>query len=97
MFLRLSGTALGARLLEAAFFRIDGEVARIGVGTASPLRAADSVAMLFAERLTALESEWDAGFGFDMVRLAVLRAEPLEADADRSFRRRSGRNRASPA
>ena len=76
----LERSALGARFLEAAFFRIDGEVTRIGVGTASPLRAADSVAMLFAERLTALESEWDAGFGFDMLRLAVLRAEPLEAE-----------------
>ena len=76
----LERSALGARFLEAAFFRIDGEVTRIGVGTASPLRAADSVAMLFSERLTALESEWDAGFGFDMVRLSVLRAEPLEAE-----------------
>ena len=70
---------LGARLLEAAFFRIDGEVARAEVGTAAPLRAPETVALLFSERLAALASDWDAGFGFDMVRLAVLRAEPQDA------------------
>ena len=35
--------------------------------------------MLFSERLATLASDWDAGFGFDMVRLAVLRAEPQDA------------------
>ena len=68
---------IGARLIEAAFFRIDGKVARAAVGTAGPIRAADDVAMLFAERLSAIGDEWDAGFGFDMVRLAVLQAETL--------------------
>ena len=33
----------------------------------------------FSERLSALGSDWDAGFGFDMVRLAVICAEPLGA------------------
>jgi protein ImuB len=75
----LERRGLGARLLEAAFFRLDGKVARAGVGTASPLRAADEVAMLFSERLSALRDDFDAGFGFDMVRLGVLRAEPLDA------------------
>jgi protein ImuB len=70
---------LGARLLEASFFRIDGEVSRLSVGTATPLRAPETAAMLFSERLSALETEWDAGFGFDMARLAVLRAEPIES------------------
>lgn len=73
----LERRGLGARCLEAAFFRIDGEVSRASVGTASPIRTADDVAMLFDERLAALGSEWDAGFGFDMVRLAVIEAEPL--------------------
>ncbi len=70
---------IGARLLEASFYRIDGEVARAEVGTAAPLRAPETVAMLFSERLAALGSEWEAGFGFDMVRLAVLRSEPQDA------------------
>ena len=75
----LERQGLGARLLEAAFFRIDGEVVRAEVGTAAPLRAPETVAMLFSERFSALASDWDAGFGFDMVRLAVLRSEPQDA------------------
>ena len=74
----LERNGLGARLLEATFFRIDGEVARAQVGTAAPLRSPDTVAMLFSERLAVLASDWDAGFGYDMVRLAALRAEPLD-------------------
>jgi protein ImuB len=69
---------IGARSLEAAFFRVDGAVSRAAVGTASPIRAADDVSLLFAERLSTLRSDWDAGFGFDVVRLAVLEAEPLQ-------------------
>ena len=74
----LERRGIGARLLEASFFRIDGEVARAAVRTAAPLREPDTVALLFSERLAALGSEWEAGFGFDMVRLAVLHAEPQD-------------------
>jgi protein ImuB len=70
---------VGARRVEASVFRTDGTVARVSVGTVAPVRAADTIAMLFAERLSALGSGWEAGFGFDMVRLAVLAAEPLDA------------------
>lgn len=70
---------LGARLLEASFFRTDGEVVRATVGMAAPVRAAAEMTALFSERLAALGSDWDAGFGFDMARLAVLHAEPLTA------------------
>ncbi len=70
---------LGARLLEVAFYRTDGAVSRASVGTAAPVRGAEDVAALFSERLAALGSDWDAGFGFDMVRLAVIRAEPFDA------------------
>ena len=97
MYPALERHGLGARLLEAAFFRIDGDVSRAAVGTASPVRAPDSVAMLFSERLSALGSDWDAGFGFDMVRLSVLEAEPLAADADRSCRRGGEGGRTSTA
>ena len=70
---------VGARLIEASFFRIDGEVFRVSIGTASPLRAPDTLAMLFSERLATLGSAWDAGFGFETVRLAVLEDGPLAA------------------
>jgi protein ImuB len=69
----------GARQVEAAFFCVDGEVARTEIGTASPVRVPDTLAMLFSERLAALGSEWDAGFGFEMVRLSVLAEAPLAA------------------
>ena len=75
----LTRHGLGARHVEAAFFRVDGVVARLSVGTAAPLREPDTMAKLFAERLSALSSEWEAGDGFDMLRLAVLAAEPLDA------------------
>ncbi len=75
----LERRGLGARSIEAAFFRLDGEVFRAAIGTASPIRAADDVAMLFAERMWAIGDERDAGFGFDIVRLAVTEAEPLDA------------------
>ncbi len=74
----LERQGLGARLLEASFFRIDGAVTRAEIGTAAPLRAPDRIALLFSERLAALSSEWDAGFGFDMVRLGIHRAEPFD-------------------
>ena len=88
---------IGARLVEAAFFRIDGRVSRASVGTAAPIRAADNVAMLFSERLAAFGEDWDAGFGFDMVRLAVLQRRAARRDADRSCRRGDGRAATSPA
>jgi protein ImuB len=74
----LTPQGIGARLLQAAFFRTDGAVVRLDVGTAEPLRDAKTVGLLFRERLAALGADWDAGFGFDMVRLAVLSAERLD-------------------
>jgi protein ImuB len=66
----------GGRIFEASFFRVDGDVRRIPVETARPLREADALARLFAVRLSALADRLDAGFGFDAIRLAVIHAEP---------------------
>lgn len=62
----------GARRLQLALFRVDGAVSRIAVGTSRPMRDPVRIARLFHERLAALGSEIDAGYGFDLVRLAVL-------------------------
>jgi protein ImuB len=62
----------GARRLQLALFRVDGAVSRISVGTSRPLREPSLVAKLFHERLAALEGSVDPGYGFDLVRLAVL-------------------------
>ncbi len=69
----------GARRLELALFRVDGDVRRIVVGSSRPLGEARTIARLFAERLAGgAEEEIDAGFGVDLMRLSCLLAEPLE-------------------
>ncbi|MBS7544978.1 Y-family DNA polymerase [Ancylobacter oerskovii] len=69
----------GGRAFEASFFRTDGVVRRLAVETARPLRDGPALARLFRERLDNLADPLDPGFGFDLLRLAVLRAEPLAA------------------
>ena len=66
----------GARRLELALFRTDGMVKHIAAGTSRPIRDPAAIRALFAERLTALGDEIDPGFGFDLLRLSVLIAEP---------------------
>jgi len=68
----------GARRLQLALFRVDGAVSRIGVGTSRPMREPALIGRLFHERLTALEGDIDAGYGFDLVRLAVLSSARIE-------------------
>ncbi len=69
----------GARRLELALFRVDGDVRRIAAGAGRPLGEARAIARLFAERLAGgAEEEIDAGFGVDLMRLSCLLAEPLE-------------------
>ena len=68
----------GARRLQLALFRVDGVVSRIGVGTSRPMREPALIGKLFHERLTALEGDIDAGYGFDLVRLAVLSSTRIE-------------------
>jgi protein ImuB len=66
----------GARRLELALFRTDGVVKRIAAGTSRPTRDPQAIRALFVERLAALGDEIDPGFGFDLLRLSVLVAEP---------------------
>ncbi len=67
----------GALALQLLLFRVDGAVARLPLGLSSPTRAPERIARLFHERLDALGEGLDAGYGFDLVRLAVLAAGPL--------------------
>lgn len=69
----------GGRAFEASFFRSDGAVRRIDVGTGRPSRDGRAVMRLFVEKLDTLADPLDPGFGFDLIRLAVPTAEPLEA------------------
>jgi len=70
----------GARALRLSLFRVDGFVSRIDVGTSRPLRDPALICRLFREKLIALEGAIDAGYGFDLIRLSVAAAVPLEEE-----------------
>jgi protein ImuB len=69
----------GGRVFEASFFRADGAVRRIAIETGRPMRDPKTMLRLFREKLDALADPIDPGFGFDLIRLSVPLAEPLEA------------------
>ncbi len=72
---QLADAGLGARRLRLTLRRVDGGAAEVEIGLARPLRAPERIAAIFAHGVEAVE----AGFGIDMLRLAVLVAEPLGA------------------
>ncbi|MBB5700289.1 protein ImuB [Ochrobactrum daejeonense] len=74
LFARLETEGKGALLVEASFFRVDGEMRHIRIETGQPLRDDKVFLRLARERLGALTDPLDAGFGFDMIRLAALRS-----------------------
>jgi protein ImuB len=75
----LERRGLGIRRCRIRLFRVDGHVAALEVQTARPLRDARMIERLFAERLAGLHEDLDAGFGFDLIRLDILHADPFEA------------------
>ncbi|MGP3713447.1 Y-family DNA polymerase [Brucella sp. RRSP16] len=77
LFAQLEPEGKGALLIEASFFRVDGDVRHIHIETGQPLRDDRVFLRLARERLNALTSPLDAGFGFDMIRLAALRCAPV--------------------
>jgi protein ImuB len=73
----------GARALELCLFRVDGAVSRVGVGASMPIREPRLIGRLFHERLAALETSIEVGYGFDLVRLSAFstaRFEPEQGD-----------------
>lgn len=77
--LQLGERAQGGRRFHATFFRSDGLAFPLRVETSLPVRDPPAIMRLFAERMESVSDPLDPGFGFDMVRLAVPRAEPLAA------------------
>lgn len=73
----LEAAGRGATRLEAGLFRVDGHVRRIRVGASRPLLKGAEMRRLFADRLVAASSEWEAGFGFDLIRLAAVESALL--------------------
>jgi protein ImuB len=68
----------GGRLFEAVFFRADGLRRQIQIETAAPLRLAEDLLRLIFLRLDTLADPLDPGFGFDALRLSVLRTERMQ-------------------
>jgi protein ImuB len=66
---------VGGRVFELVLFRVDGCVFRISAGASRPLRDPQRIAGLFSERLTAIHEDIDAGYGFEILRINVLRHE----------------------
>jgi protein ImuB len=67
---------VGARRLEAVFYRVDGAVKHLSVGTSRPLREPARLAALLVERLAAVAEEGlDTGYGFDVLRLCATDVE----------------------
>jgi protein ImuB len=75
----LESRGQGARVLEATFFRADGQVRRIAIETGQATRDAGIIMRLFREKLDALTDPLDPGFGFDLIRLAANFAQDLQA------------------
>ncbi len=72
----LERAGVGARRLEAVFYRVDGAVKRIAAGTSRPLRDPARLAALLIERLAAIAEEGlDTGYGFDVLRLCAREVE----------------------
>ena len=69
----------GGRRFEAKLFRSDGHVAGLGVDSGLPTRDPKLLNRLFRERIESLSDPLDPGFGYDMIKLAVFRNEPLVA------------------
>lgn len=70
----------GGRRFEARLFRSDGHVASLAIDTGLPTRDAKLLGRLFRERIDSLSDPLDPGFGYDMIKLDVLRTEPLVAE-----------------
>lgn len=74
----LEKRGLGARECGVKLFRVDGKVSHLTVSSAKPLRDAKQIARLFHERLAGLHDDLDFGFGFDVIRLEIIRADEFD-------------------
>lgn len=74
---RLEERSQGARMVRMMLFRCDGDVARLGIETGAPTRNTDLFKRLLRERINVLNDELNPGFGYDLIRLSIVAAEPL--------------------
>lgn len=73
----LTRDGVGARVLRLMLYRVDGAVEAIDIGLTLPTRDTAHVRRLIDLKLEKLAAMQHAGFGFEAVGLAVIRAEPI--------------------
>ncbi|MGV8833136.1 MAG: Y-family DNA polymerase [Devosia sp.] len=88
--LRLETEGLGAQAFHLFLYRVDHKVMTLSVNSARPSRDPDHIAKLFSHRAERLSGEYDAGFGIDMIRLAVSSVAPLEGTQLGAFATQDG-------
>lgn len=72
---------VGARRLEAEFFRADGAVRNIAITLGMATRDSGVILRLFREKLDVLNDPLDPGFGFDLIRLFATEVERFTVEA----------------
>jgi protein ImuB len=75
----LENRGQGARMLQASFFRADGQMRRLSIETGQATRDPMIFKRLFREKLAALADPLDPGFGFDLIQLSAHCALELTA------------------
>lgn len=78
---RLEAAGEGALRLRLSLWRVDGALAHIEAGLSRPSREAGVMQDILCRRLDSLAEDFDAGYGFDCVTVAVTEASRREAEA----------------
>lgn len=81
----LEHEGLGGQAFHLFLYRVDHKVITLSVNAARATRDADHIGRLFSHRAERLGAEYDAGFGIDMIRLAVSSVSPLDAAQTSAF------------
>ena len=82
---RLEAEGLGAQSFHLFLYRVDHKVMTLSLNAARLTRDPEHIASLFRHRAERLEGEYDAGFGIDMVRLAVSALDRLDGEQFGAF------------
>jgi protein ImuB len=77
--IRLEAEGQGGQAFHLFLYRVDHKVMALSVNSARLTRDPEHITKLFSNRSERLEGEYDAGFGIDMIRLAVSSVAELDA------------------
>ena len=88
--MKLEAAERGAQTFHLLLYRVDHKVMTLSVNAARATRDAEHIARLFAHRSERLGSEYDAGFGIDMIRLGASSVDALSSAQIGVFETRDG-------